>query len=208
MGLQSILEKIRAVGDAQVKEIERNAQSESNGILAQARMEAEQAEEDACADTSLPAIAERARILHKARLDALHIIGSIREELVNTAIERTRAHLASLRSDSTYRMVLQTLTVEALAQLALSERDGKPQLLADPRDKTLMEKILKELNRSIPIRYELNCWGGVTVQSEDGRVVVINTLESRLKQAAPFLRRHLAAFFEEDQFEIEQVPSS
>jgi hypothetical protein len=34
-------------------------------------------------------------------------------------------------------------------------------------------------------------------------VVVINTLESRLNEAAPFLRRHLAAAFEEKHMDVE-----
>jgi V/A-type H+/Na+-transporting ATPase subunit E len=208
MSLQAILDKIRAVGDAQIQEVEKNAQSQASEILAHARMEAEQVEEDASVNASAPAIAERARIIHRARLDALRIVGSVRENLVDAAITRTREHLASFRSDSAYPMVLRTLTEEALAQLTSSEGDGKPQLLADPRDKVLMEKILKYLKPNIPVRYELNCWGGLIAQSEDGRVVVINTLESRLDQATSFLRQHLAASFEEERFEVEQVSSS
>jgi len=205
MSLQAILDTIRAVGDAQIREIERSAQSQASEILAQARMEAEQVEEDASANASAPAVAERARIIHRVRLDALHIVGSVRENLVDTTITRTREHLASFRSDSAYPMVLHTLTKEALEQLTSSEGDRKHQLLADPRDEVLMEEILKDQNPNISVRYELNCWGGVIAQSEDGRVVVINTLEARLKQAAPFLRQHLAASFEEKQFEMERV---
>jgi len=203
MTLQTILDKIRVVGDAQIHEIERNAQSQVSEILAQAGMEAVQIEEDTIINTIAPAIAERARIIHRARLDALHIVGSVRENLVDTAISRTREHLASFRSDLAYPVVLHRLTEEALTQLALSEGDGKPQLLADPRDEVLMEKFLKDLNPNIVVRYELNCWGGLIAQSEDGRVVVINTLEARLKQVAPYMRCHLAASFEEGQNVVE-----
>ena len=44
MSLQPILEKIRATGESQIQEIEQDAQSKSNEILAHARMEAEQVE--------------------------------------------------------------------------------------------------------------------------------------------------------------------
>jgi vacuolar-type H+-ATPase subunit E/Vma4 len=205
MSLQPILEKIRATGESQIQEIEKNAQSQSNEILARARMEAEQVEDDASANTSAPAVAERARIVHRARLESLHIVGAVRENLVDTAVNRIREQLASFRSDSSYPTVLCSLTEETLAQLSASEGDGKPKLLSDPRDKKLLEKILKDLKLNIPISYELNCWGGVTAQSKDGRVVVINTLEARLNQATPFLRRHLAASFEEKQFDAEPV---
>jgi vacuolar-type H+-ATPase subunit E/Vma4 len=205
MSLQPILEKIRATGESQIQEIEKNAQSQSNEILARARMEAEQVEDDTSANTSAPAVAERARIVHRARLESLHIVGAVRENLVDTAVNRIREQLASFRSDSAYPTVLCSLTEETLAQLSASEGDGKPKLLSDPRDKKLLEKILKDLKLNIPISYELNCWGGVTAQSKDGRVVVINTLEARLNQATPFLRRHLAASFEEKQFDAEPV---
>ncbi len=197
MSLQIILDKIRAAGDAQIREVEKNAQVQVSGILAQARMEAEQAREDTGNHVSAPAVAECARILHRARLDALHIVGNVREDLVDSAIEQAQALLSNFRADPSYPVILQNLTEEALAQLRISEQDGRPHLLADPRDKALMTDILKDLRLDISVRYELECWGGVTARSEDGRVVVINTLEERLERATPFLRHHLAALFEE-----------
>ena len=166
-------------------------------------MEAEQIQEDASTDASAPAVAERARIVHRARLEALHIVGAVRENLVDTAINRMREQLASSRSDSAYPMVLRALVEESLKQLTASEGQGNFQLLADRRDRILLEKILNDLALDMPVRYELNSWGGVTARSEDGRVVVINTLESRLNEAAPFLRRHLAAAFEEKHMDVE-----
>jgi vacuolar-type H+-ATPase subunit E/Vma4 len=205
MSLQAILDRIRALGDAQLKEIEKNALSQESEILAQARMEADQIEEDACARTCAPATAERARILHRARLEALHIVGGIREGLVDAALTRTCEHLASLRSDPAYPRVLRSLTEEALAHLSSTEGNEKPRILADPRDRALMEKILQDLQFRVQVAYDLNCQGGLIAQSEDGRVVLINTLEARLQQAAVYLRGHLAAFFAEEIHESEHL---
>ena len=198
MGLQAILENIRALGDVQVREIEKNTQSQVSEILAQAQMEARQIEEDSRATACAPAIAERARIFHRARLESLRIVGDVREDLVDTAITRTRERLASLRPDLSYPTVLRRLTEEALTELASG---GKAQLLADPRDRVFLKNILDDLNLYLPVSYELNCWGGLIAKSEDGRVVVINTFESRLERATAFLRSHLAALFEEQQSE-------
>ncbi len=198
MGLQAILEKIRAEGEAQVQEIEQSAQIQVNGILAQARAEARQIEEDACAEVSAPAVAERARILHRARLEALRIIGDVREELVDTAITRARERLASIRADRSYPEVVRTLTEEALAELNSGDA-GNAQLLADPRDRAILASVLDDLELDLPVDYGLNCWGGLIAKSKDGRVVVINTFESRLEHATAFLRSHLAAFFEQEQ---------
>jgi V/A-type H+/Na+-transporting ATPase subunit E len=204
MGLQAILEKIRAVGEAQVQTIEQSAQIQVNGILAQARAEARQIEEDACSEASAPAGGERARILHRARLEALRVVGDVREELVDTAITRARERLASIRGDHSYSEVLRTLTEEALTELNSGE-SGNAKLMADPRDKVSLEIILDDLKLDLPVDYGLNCWGGLIAKSKDGRVVVINTFESRLEHAAAFLRSHLAAFFEEEQSAIRET---
>ena len=196
MSLQSILARIRASGDAQVAEIERNARSRLGAIFAQAKMEARQVEEDASEAASIPAIAERARILHRARLESLRIVGDVREDLVDTAIARTGERLAAIRTDPSYPDVFRILLREALAELASGGTD-KVQLVADPRDKALLEKILAESKLDLSVSYELNCWGGLIAKSADGRVVVINTFESRLERATAFLRHHLVALFED-----------
>jgi vacuolar-type H+-ATPase subunit E/Vma4 len=204
MGLQAILEKIRATGEAQVQEIEQSAHFQANGILAQARADVRQIEEDASAKASAPAVAERARILHRARLEALRVVGDVREELVNTAINRARERLASTRADQSYTAVLHTLTKEALTELS-SDGVGKAQLLVDFNDKVLMETILHDLGLDLPVFDGLNCWGGLIAKSQDGRVIVINTFESRLERAAPFLRSYLTAFFEEEQSTVRET---
>jgi vacuolar-type H+-ATPase subunit E/Vma4 len=68
-----------------------------------------------------------------------------------------------------------------------------------------LKNILDDLKLDLPVSYELNCWGGLIAKSGDGRVVVINTFESRLERATAFLRRYLAALFEEEQSEAKQV---
>jgi len=205
MGLQSILDKIRSVGDVQINEIERNAKSQANEIFEQAHLDAKQIEAVESTRSSMPATAERSRILHRARLDALHVVSEVREKLVDTAISQACDRLASFRSDSNYPNVLRTLTEEALAQLASSEGDGNFEILADPRDKALVEHIIKDLGVGTFVRYDLTCSGGVIAQSEDGRVVVINTFESRLEQSRTFIRHRLAALFEEERSDIMDV---
>lgn len=204
MSLQSILEKIRASGDAQISEIENNTRSRMNAILAQAQMEAHQVEGEAREAASTPAVAERARILHRARLESLRIIGNVRKELVDIAIARTGERLSSMRMDPTYPDVYRMLLHEALAEL-VSSGTGQVQLVADPRDRELLEHMLSEPGLNPSVSYELNSWGGLIAKSMDGRVVVINTFESRLERATEFLRYRLATLFGEKHTEIGQV---
>jgi vacuolar-type H+-ATPase subunit E/Vma4 len=199
MSLLAILDAIRAEGDNQVREIESRALIQCSEILASARLESEQTEADARARAIAPAYKERARIIQKARLDALQIIGNAREELVDTALDQIHGRLTSMRTDTAYPKVLQKLLQEALTELEGSSIEiDNVKLEADPRDQVLLEDILQDLKLDLSVGYAMDCWGGVVAKSEDGCIVIINTLEARLERATPYLRRYLAALFESE----------
>ena len=204
VSLLAILEVIRTSGQDQVRTIEERAYRQVHEMRVNARMDAEQIADETCSATAAPAIRDRARILHHARLEALQITGNVREALVDTALNQTRGHLEGLRTDAAYPTVLQRITQEALDELAVSlEKPGQARLEADPRDRELLESILSGIGLNLEVSYSLNCWGGLIAKSQDNRVVVINTLEARLERATPYLRRYLAALFENEREESE-----
>jgi vacuolar-type H+-ATPase subunit E/Vma4 len=203
MSLEAILEAIRDAGDAQVGEIEARTRTQVYEILANARVESEEVEEEAYNTAVAPAAKERARIIHRARLEAIRVVGEAREALVDMTLERTRGVLAGLRTDRQYPEVLCRLLEEALAELRSSlEHQAIIHLEADRRDRALLESLLKHLDVDIEVSYIKECWGGLVARSEDGRVVVDNLLETRLERAIPFLRQYLAAWYEDKQWQI------
>jgi vacuolar-type H+-ATPase subunit E/Vma4 len=152
-----------------------------------------------CDEVAAPAAREQARITHRARLNALRQLGEAREALIDTALDQTRGRLSGLRADEIYPTVYRHLVEEALSALNVSAGNSpKVFLQVDPRDQKLLEAHLKQLEWEVPVNYDLECWGGVIAKSEDHRVIVINTLEARLDKAAAYLRRYLAALFEEE----------
>ena len=203
MSLNAILDTIRASGEAQVREIEMHAYTRTREILANASLEAERIKEETCATEVALAFKERARILHHARVEALQITGNEREGLVDSALDQIRGHLAGMRTDAVYSDVLHRLTREALNELASSMEDpGKAGLEADLRDREQLNRILNETGLNLEVSYNLISWGGIIAKSQDDQVVVINTLEARLERATPYLRRYLAALFEDAHPEI------
>lgn len=208
MGLHGILEAIRGAGETSVSEIESRAYAQANQILANARLEAERLKEQSCAAALEPVSQERARLVHRARLEAMQTIGGARKELVDAALEQVRGRLASLRTDACYPQVMHQLLLEAFAELDVPEQGASTAqpfkaicLEADPADRLLLEGLLGSLELGLPVSYPLRCWGGLVAKSEDGRIVVINTLEARFERAVPYLRRYLAAYFEEERSE-------
>lgn len=205
MSLQAILDVIRSSGQAKILELEKESQTQVRGILVEAQSEAYEKEAQASATAMAPAYRERARIIHRARLEALRITGKVREGLVDAALERTHGHLAGLRTDTAYPVVLRRLVDEALDELKSSlDETGTVKLEADLRDQELLTSAMIYMNLDLSISYDLDCWGGVIAKSEDGKVMVINTIEARLERITPYLRRYLAALFEDAQFEEEE----
>jgi vacuolar-type H+-ATPase subunit E/Vma4 len=208
MSLQVILEAIAAAGEAEANQIQGSAAVKAREILANAMYEGDQAREDARAAASAPAIRERARILHDARLEALQITGKVREELIDEALSRTRQELERLRTRADYPLLLQYWVEETLSDLTGNETGNLKNLLtgtdpdrqvlieADPRDRALIENMLAGAGWDLEVRYRLDCWGGIIARTTDDQIVAINTLESRLERALPTLRRSLADFFE------------
>jgi len=204
LSLLAILAAIQATGDAKIHEIEAQAYQQANVIRSEAHFEAERIMKKAQAAAFQPASRERARIIHRARLDSLQILGNLRESLVDAALDQTRGRLAVIRTHPSYQTVLRRLTREALDELDSSlEKSGSAQLEADPRDKELLDSILLDMGFNLKVGYTLHCWGGLIAKSQDSRVVVINTLEARLERATPYLRHYLAALFENQHVEID-----
>lgn len=206
MGLQAILDAIQASGEAQAREIEISAQAKVREILAEARSEARRLRKEAREASAAPATEEQARILHQARFEALQTVGTVCKELVDATLCQARRRLANIRMESIYHTVLLQLTEEALIALngSLIET-GQTRLEVDPRDRELLESILRDLRLRFPVDDVLNCQGGLIARSNDGRVVVNNTLEARLERATPDLRNQLAALFEDGQPENQEA---
>lgn len=206
MSLSAILDAIRASGEAQVREIEERTNRQIHAMQADARLVAKRVAEETCSSVVAPALSECSQILHRAHLEALQIAGNAREALVDAALEQTRSHLEGLRADLSYPAVLRRLTQEALRELEGSHEElGKAQLNIDLRDRELMESILADIGLNLEVICSLNCWGGLIAKNQDGRVVVINTLEARLERATPYLRRYLAGLFENEDLESKLI---
>jgi len=200
LSLSAILDAIHSAGKAQVQEIEKSRDLRIQEIMDHAGVDVEKIGKEAEVAAVAPAFGERAKIIHHARLKTLHIIGDVRESMVDTALDQAKGRLSGIRTDTAYPEVLRCLTKEAIAELQQSLKETwEFHLEADPRDRELLECILSDEELNTSVNYTLDVWGGLIAKSQDNRVVVINTLEARLERANPFLRRYLAAFFETEQ---------
>jgi vacuolar-type H+-ATPase subunit E/Vma4 len=201
MSLSAIITAIQASGDSQVRKIESDFLTQCNEILADAHSQAEQVKAEAYSNAIEPAYRELARSHQRGRLQSLQIIGNARKEFVETAFDQLQERLAMEREQDHYSKILRQLVEEAIQELekSLSSKEVI-RIEADPRDRDVMESIINQMGLHFPVNYVLNCWGGLIAKSEDNRIVVINTLETRLERATSYLQRYLAVVFESDEY--------
>jgi vacuolar-type H+-ATPase subunit E/Vma4 len=118
--------------------------------------------------------------------------------VVGAGFYQIRECLAGILKTAVYSAVLRQLTEEALAELQNSREDVmRARMEVDPRDRALLERILSDMALQLPIDSDINCWGGLIASSEDGRVIFVNTLESRLERTTSYLRHCLTTQFAE-----------
>ncbi|MCC6189777.1 MAG: hypothetical protein IT318_12150 [Anaerolineales bacterium] len=199
MSLEAILAAIETAGAAQVAQVQSDLAAQLRQLEAETAAGEAARRAAASGAAQAPIGEERAQLLHAARLAGLSLAGQARQRLVEAALGETRQRLAELRQQPGYARLLRHLIDDALAALGPEElATAAPKILVDARDEALAQTSL-DANGTVPraiLEPSLDSWGGVSVRSGDGRIVIDNRLEARLERATPYLRRALAAAFE------------
>ena len=152
MALEQILQALEGQTERQIAEIERATNEQIAEIQVEAHLEAKriyQKELDAI-QTQLQF--EQARILNRAKLEALQISLRAREQIMQSALEAGSQHLARFRAGAGYPNLLAHLAREAMAAL---ESDSGLQFSVQPCDVELMKAIAEELGIQALVKGDL-----------------------------------------------------
>lgn len=199
MDIADILDAIEASGVEQIEAIRKKAQEEADERLNAAGKEAKEIREKVCSEIVRSAERQRRKMLHETNLKCLQIEEQARGKLIDEFLKRTRERLKNSREDERYPDILHRLTDDAVKALADSLNGDESVIIeSDPRDEEHIRKILHVLSWDGKSKGEYQCWGGVIASSGDGRVKVINTLETRMERAMPYLRKSFSIRLKED----------
>jgi vacuolar-type H+-ATPase subunit E/Vma4 len=183
MSIEDILQALDEQCREECRAIFNRAQEEAGRILEKAREEAEEIRRNRLARIRAEAESEATSLLYSARLRAKNAVIGARERVAERALEEAGKHLKDLRSRGDYPAVLEGLLREAVASL------GEEAVVhVDPRDRELVEKILRGEGSGFKVVPDLDTAGGVVVTDPEERVKVINTVEERLNRAREKLR--------------------
>jgi len=197
VSLQAILEQIRRAGNEQVSEVLAQAEQEAETVLAEAQARARQQYQAAYRQALAPEAGASARIINQTRFEVDCLAGQAREQFVDQVLQQARSQLSAVRGTEGYLAVLrQTLQDVLPAENGQYSVNQQIVLEADPRDRDALEALLAEKGLAVQVDYCLSCWGGLNAHSPDGSIRLINTLESRLERALPYLKQQLLAGLE------------
>jgi V/A-type H+-transporting ATPase subunit E len=194
-----------------MKPEDENIEALSRAILRDARVEAEEIQEEARAKAEAirgraqaEAEAERKSILERAQQDAERLRSQAvataqlrvrtlqlehREKLLDKVFDAAKQRLASIQKRSDYDQIAEKLLREAISQL----NAGSAEVRADEAtEKSLKGKILtqvsKELNAQISAGKSLEEGTGLIVSASGGHLTYDNRLETRLSRLQSALR--------------------
>ena len=206
MPLDNILRALETEADRLEAEIEQATQAEVERIYAEAQAEAVVVRQKQLAAIEAPLRAEQARILNRAKLEALQIVMGTREQLITTVLETATQRLANLVSTEAYAEVLRQLTQEAVAAL---ETNGQLRLHVQSDDVALMNRIVQEMGLPAVVTDGLEdeealpgSQGGLVAATPDGRISLLNTPAIRLQRVASQYRAQIVELMFGDQQEI------
>jgi V/A-type H+-transporting ATPase subunit E len=132
---------------------------------------------------------ERNKLINAAKSEKKINLIRAKDELMQRAFAEAKKSLDGFRDHEDYNEHFKSLIEEAMREL-----EGEPvRLHIDGRDENLCKQILDELNVNSEIVVDLTSAGGLNVSTRDEKVVVFNTIESRLAKAREFLERQIFA---------------
>ncbi len=127
---------------------------------------------------------ERNRQTYLATEEVKTATSHVKEQLLHNAFDAAAEELSGIRSEPGYPALFERLLTEAVHEVR-----GKEFIFRiDPRDRDLCNRIIQDHQFSGIIKPDLETAGGLVVCSSDERIMVHNTIESRLDRAKDVYR--------------------
>ncbi|HEX9076167.1 MAG TPA: V-type ATP synthase subunit E [Anaerolineae bacterium] len=188
MPLEHILRAMQAQAESEIQNITHAAESEAAQLIAEAETESKAIRARHRARVEPMLVAEAASLQNKANLGALRAKANGREQLLVEAFTRAQDCLAEIRQTEQYAAIFGLLAAEATAGLG-------DDLIArvDPGDVQIARAAFAQLGVKAEIQEQDLALGGLEVMTRDHRVIVVNTIASRLDRARGVLRGPIAA---------------
>lgn len=176
MNLDEMLKALKAEATEKGEAILAEAKAEVNEILKEAQAEGEKLAAQSMQRVEQKLRMEKAKILSAANFDVKKEVLKAKEKVIDELFTKTQAQAKQdLSTDKGF--------FKGLAKEALTMFNGQSvKILVNKNSKSMAEEVLADMGTNCKVEDGLASIGGLKVSSEDSRVTVDNTIESRLEK--------------------------
>lgn len=186
MALEDILKALDEEGKRECEEILERAKQNAKRILTEAKEEAQRIKQAEIAKVTAGLEGERSKVLNIARLAVKKEVIRAKEEVIQEVFSETENRLKRLGESSDYPRILESLILETLQDV-----EGKIKVEVDKKDLSLAKSILDKKGIDYSLEADPSSRAGIQVTTEDGRITITNTFDSRLEKVRQFLKSEI-----------------
>ena len=173
---------------AECEQLAADARAQAESLVAQARHESEEYVAAARARLEAEARAALVKAQSTAQLRASSLVLRAKESEIAQIFAAAEAELSRLARDvQHYPRILRMFIEEGLRGFP-----GPAVVAVHPSDHSMVQDLVRLQGWSVTVQADPAVHGGVRISSPDGRLVVTNTLASRLERARPGLAAEVA----------------
>lgn len=197
MDLEKILAQIKAETEREVESILADGQKQVDDLLQKAKDEVEGSRQRILQDAKYRQQRESALIMRQGIMQTLRMQAEARQKLIDAAMQTASEKLDKLYAREDYPSILNRFAREAVADLEQSLLPEQKVILRfDPKDQRVSIPKFKLEGHECELVYDLKTKGGCIAESEDRKVIVYNTIETRIKHGLTLLRQQMWQMFE------------
>ncbi len=187
MAIEDIFRALEEQADAECTEILRVAEAQASSIRDEAHREAERTKTQKLAAIEDVVISKVGKTINAARLENRKALAAVRDSAVEQAFTGALERLGTMRNTADYERVFRKLAEETFVGVT-----GECDVLVDPADAALAERVVKAINPTCVVKPEIATAGGLMAVTVGGKVTRRNTFESRLGKARTLAQAQIA----------------
>ncbi|MGZ4929522.1 MAG: V-type ATP synthase subunit E [Halobacteriota archaeon] len=187
MTYEDLIRSMEVNAEKRINEILNKAGQEAEEITRTAKAEAETIKSSYLENAQKSVEIERNQLIYKVKAETKMRVIKEKDAAIQRAFDEAKKSLSDFRDRGTYKEYFKEMIREAVGEL----QGEKVRFHIDERDENLCKQILAELNENSEIITDLTSAGGLIVSTRDEKVVVFNTIESRLDNARELLKREI-----------------
>jgi len=172
MPLEAVIEEIQKIGEEEIRKIKEEAKNEAEKIISDAKAEAEEILRKAKEEAEKEAERYKKQEISSVNLEMKRLLLNKKKEILEEVIKIVEDRIRKMDPDTKRKL---------LENLIKSNADGEMVVYSNKDDEPLVREIISGMSN---LKYggNIDCLGGVILESIDGEVRINLTFDELLKQ--------------------------